>query len=502
MSKNSQNSDKIYDLICVGGGIMSSTLSVMLKLLNPKAKIAIFERLNAVGLESSEVWNNAGTGHSGFCELNYTPEGEDGSIDITKAVNTLSQFERSKEFWSYLIKEGLIDDPEKFIKSCPHHSWVTGEDNVAFLKKRFAAMQQTPMFKNMKFTEDKAVLKEWFPLIMRAREENEVMAATRMELGTEVNYGALTELYFDILENKFDTDVELNTEVLNISRMENGNWLVDLKNKATRWRRKLQAQHVFIGAGGDALPLLQNTKIPEGNGYGGFPVSGEWLICTNQELIDQHWAKVYSKEGPDAPPMSTPHLDTRYINGKRELLFGPFAGFSSKFLKHGSYGDLFKSIKGGNIKSLLGAFWHNLDLSKYLVSQVMMNHKNRVEELREFIKDAQPEDWELKVAGQRVQIIKKDNKEWGKLQFGTEVVHSADGTITALLGASPGASTAVHIMLEVLRYVFPNDMDSKEWQKKLDKMIPFWNREVDTADAEFKKTQEFCSEMLKLEVAH
>lgn len=501
MHKNTQKSDGIYDLICVGGGIMSSTLAIMVKMLDPSRNIAIFERLDEVGLESSEAWNNAGTGHSGFCELNYTPEKSDGSIDITKAVNTLSQFERSKEFWSYLIKNGLIDDPEKFIKSCPHHSWVTGQDDVDFLKKRYETMQKTPMFRNMKFSEDKEVLKEWFPLIMRNREEGEIMAGTRMELGTEVNYGALTRLYFNILDYKFNTSVELNSEVIDISRKDDY-WIVDVKNEKTNWRRKLKTKHVFIGAGGKALPLLQKTGIPEKNGYGGFPVSGEWLICKNREIVNQHWAKVYSKEGPDAPPMSTPHLDTRYIDGRRELLFGPFAGFSSKFLKNGSYTDLFTSIKLGNIKSLLGVFWHNLDLSKYLISQVMMSSRDRIEVLREFVKDARAEDWELRVAGQRVQIIKPDKEEWGKLQFGTEVVHSKDGSITALLGASPGASTAVHIILEVLKYVFPKEMNSGDWSEKLDEMIPFWNREVDVDAAEFKATQKFCSEMLKLEVAH
>ncbi len=502
MSKSSQNSDEIYDLICVGGGIMSSTLAVMVKLLNPLYKIAVFERLDAVGLESSEAWNNAGTGHSGFCELNYTPEQADGSIDITKAVNTLSQFERSKEFWSYLVKEGLIGDAERFIKSCPHHSWVTGQEDVEFLRKRYRALQRTPMFKSMQFSEDKQVLKKWFPLIMRERDEDEVMAATRMEMGTEVNYGALTQLYFDILKKEFNTPVILHTEVLSIKRQKDGNWKIGVRSRRDKKRSYLVAKHVFIGAGGDALPLLQKTGIPEKDGFGGFPVSGQWLICKNRALVNQHWAKVYSKEGPDAPPMSTPHLDTRYIEGRRELLFGPFAGFSSKFLKNGSYTDLFKSIKLGNIKSLLGAFWHNLDLSKYLISQVMMSPKDRVKELREFVKDAKIEDWELRIAGQRVQIIKKDKQQWGKLQFGTEVVHSKDGTITALLGASPGASTAVHIMLEVLSYVFPDQMDSIEWQQKLDEMIPFWNREVDTDEEQFKATQAFCSEMLKLDVSH
>lgn len=498
----SSKSENIYDLVCVGGGIMSSTLALIVKLLDPEKKLAIYERLSEVGQESSEAWNNAGTGHSAFCELNYTPEQEDGSIDISKAISIFSQFERSKQFWSYLIKEGMISNPENFIKSCPHHSWVKGEADVEFLKKRYKALQETYMFKNMQFSEDPEVLKEWFPLIMSEREPSEVMAATRMEMGTEVNFGRLTKKYFSLLEEKFGDRVELDTEVTDIYRDKDQLWVVESKNRITGLRKKVKTKHVFIGAGGDALLLLQKSGIEEKDGFGGFPVSGQFLFCKNKEVVDQHWAKVYSKAGPDAPPMSTPHLDTRYIDGKRELLFGPFAGFTPKFLKTGSNIDLLKSVKMGNIKSLLGAFWHNLDLSKYLIGQLKMSHKDRIEELREFIKDAKPEDWELVTAGQRVQIIKKDNEKWGKLQFGTEVVHNSDGSVTALLGASPGASTAVHIMLEVLRQAFPKEVAGAAWQEKLNEMIPFWDKSTDVDEGEFEEVQAACSKALKLDVVH
>lgn len=500
--KSSQKSNKIYDLICVGGGVMSGTLALMMKTLDPKSKIGIYERLDEVGLESSEAWNNSGTGHSAFCELNYTPEKEDGSIDISKAISIFTQFERSKQFWSYLVKKGMIKDPSHFIKSIPHHSWVRGEKDVAFLKKRYEALSKTNMFKSMEFSDKHETLEEWFPLIMKDRDPSEIMAATRMEIGTEVNFGELTEIYFKILKENFDTPINLNSDVRSIHQDKEGVWTVEIKNTKTLDRQSLKAKHIFIGAGGNALPLLQKTGIEEGNGYGGFPVSGEWLICKNRKVIDQYWAKVYSKAGPDAPPMSTPHLDTRYIKGKRELLFGPFAGFSSKFLKTGSYTDLIKSVQCKNIKSLLGAFWHNMDLTGYLIKQVSMGHESRMNELRKFVKNAESEDWELKVAGQRVQIIKADKEAWGALQFGTEVVHNPEGSITALLGASPGASTAVHIMLEVLAHAFPEKMNSSEFKEKLEEMIPYWNKNADVDPEQFKKVQKECSESLKLEVSH
>lgn len=496
-----KSSQKDYDLICVGGGIMSGTLALLMKLLDPDSKIIIFERLVEVGQESSEAWNNSGTGHSAFCELNYTPERRDGSIDVSKAIDIFSQFERSKEFWAYLIEKELISDPS-FIHSAPHHSWVRGEENTTFLKKRFKALQEEFMFKSMKYSEDPDILQKWFPLIMNKRDTSQPMAATRMELGTEINFGQLTETYFNILKQQFETPVLTQHEVKNIDAGPKNDWVVEVENLKTKERQGFDADHVFIGAGGRALNLLEKVDIEEEEGYGGFPVSGQWLTCSNPEIIKQHSAKVYSKAGPNAPPMSTPHLDTRYINGAKELLFGPFAGFSTKFLKEGSYADLFESIKWDNIPSMWGAFWHNLDLIKYLIKQVEMDHEDRMDELRDFIIEANSEDWTLKVAGQRVQIIKRDNEKGGTLEFGTDVVHSKDGSISALLGASPGASTAVDIMLKVLQNAFPEKMDSSNWRNSLDKMIPFWNEKANSDEKRFKTVQKKCSRLLKLNVLH
>jgi malate dehydrogenase (quinone) len=490
------NVNKDYDLICVGGGIMSATLALFTKLLQPDLKVLILERLDSVSLESSAAWNNAGTGHSALCELNYTPENEDGSINISKALKICNQFEISKQFWSFLIEKELINSPQDFIHKVPHYSWVYGKENSEYLEKRFKTIRENCMFSEMEFTKSISTMKEWFPLIMDDRNENEVMAATKMESGTEVNFGELTKKLFQILEEEFDTPVHCNQEVLDIDPDDEVEWSVEVKDLNTKEVKYLDAKHVFIGAGGGSLLLLQKVEIDEKDGYGGFPVSGEWLVCKNEAIIMQHLAKVYSKAGPNDPPMSTPHLDTRYINGKRELLFGPFAGFSPKFLKEGSRLDLMKSIKFDNIPSMLGAFWHNLPLTKYLVEQVMMSHEDRMEDLRKFVKNAKSDDWEILVAGQRVQIIKRDEFEGGKLQFGTEVVHSKDGSITCLLGASPGASTAVHVMLEVLEIAFPEIVYSKKGAELLKQIVPTWK--VDLDETAFKINHKRCIDLLEV----
>lgn len=494
--------DRQYDMICVGGGIMSATLAVMLKLLESDLKVVIFERLDDVALESSAAVNNAGTGHSAFCELNYTPRTEDGGIDISKAIRIFEEFETSKQFWSHLIKVGLLDNPESFINSIPHHSWVPGEENVKFLRDRYEEMSSHFMFEQMEYSEDHNTLKFWFPLIMRERDKGEKMAGTRMELGTGVNFGALTKELIRILKENFGIPVLTNHEVKDIDPGRKDEWLADIENLETGERTYYDARNVFIGAGGGALPLLQKVETDAKDGYGGFPISGQWLFCKNEELIKQHSGKVYSKAGVGSPPMSVPHLDTRFINGKKELMFGPFAGFSTRFLKKGSLTDLPRSINSSNLPAMWGVFWHNLDLTKYLIDQVRMGHKERVEELKAFIKDAKPEDWELQVAGQRVQIIKRDEEKGGVLEFGTDVIHSKDGSITALLGASPGASVSVRIMLEVLEIVFPEKMKTQKWQKKLSQMIPFWNRDIREHEKEFKRVQAEASELLKLDVLH
>lgn len=485
-----------YDLICVGGGIMSATLASMAKLIAPDLTILILERLDGVAQESSAAWNNAGTGHSALCELNYCPDQKDGSVAIDKAVEICKQFEVTKQFWAHLVQTQLIKDPSSFVKPMPHHSWVQGAVNADYLEVRYKAFKNHFLFNTIEFTRDIEKMREWFPLIMRERLPTEIMAGSRIDRGTEVNFGTLTEQLYEILKTEFDTPVHFRQEVLDLDPLENGNWIAITKDLTDGTTQHIEADHIFIGAGGGALLLLETVEIEEKDGFGGFPVSGEWLVCKNEEIINQHNAKVYSKAGPNDPPMSTPHLDSRYVDGKRQLMFGPFAGFSPKFLKEGSNLDLLKSINYKNIPSMLGAFWHNLPLTKYLVKQVAMSFDDRMDDLRVFIKDAKNEDWRIEVAGQRVQTIKKDAYEGGKLEFGTQIVSGADGKITCLLGASPGASTAPSIMLEVLEKAFPELMESPDTLKKLKTIVPSYKETI--TESHFKKQLEISSKLLNL----
>lgn len=460
---------KPTEIVLIGAGIMSATMAILIKELIPDANITLFEKLDVVSGESSDALNNAGTGHSGYCELNYTPEKEDGSVDIKKAVNVAKAFEVSKEFWAYLVESGHIKNPKEFIRSTPHLSFVWGEDDVEFLKNRYQTLKQNPLFQDMQYSEDFETLKSWMPLVMEGRSPSRKVAATKMDDGTDVNFGALTRLIIADLFLKKQINLKVAHEVRNLKKVD-GKWEVKVKNLATDKKFKVQADFVFIGAGGGSLWLLEKSGIEEAEGFGGFPVSGEWLICKNPEVIEQHYVKVYGKAKVGAPPMSVPHLDSRVIDGKNQLLFGPFAGFSTKFLKNGSFWDLPKSIEWSNIKPMLSAGLHNLPLTKYLIEQVRQDKEDKIKELQEYYPNANPNDWVEEVAGQRVQVIKKDEEEGGILQFGTEIVHSKDGSIAALLGASPGASTSVQIMLDVLEKCFPEQM--KLWEPKIKKMIP------------------------------
>jgi malate dehydrogenase (quinone) len=458
------------NVILIGAGVMSATLGTLLKELMPDWNITVFEKLEKAGEESSNEWNNAGTGHSALCELNYTVEKADGSIDITKAIQINEQFQISRQFWSYLVNSNLIKNPQNFIKQLPHMSLVQGEKDVAFLNKRFEALTKHPLFQGMEISEDPKRLMEWIPLIMKGRTSQEPIAATKINSGTDVNFGALTRMLFDHLKNQ-NVDIRYNHQVDDIKRTEDGLWELKVWNMGTGVIERHKANFVFIGGGGGSLPLLQKTGIPESKHIGGFPVSGLFLVCKNPEVIKQHHAKVYGKAAVGAPPMSVPHLDTRFIDNKKTLLFGPFAGFSPKFLKTGSNLDLIGSVKPNNVITMLAAGAKNIPLTKYLIQQLMLSKEQRIEELREFIPEAKSEDWDIVVAGQRVQVIKDTVKEGkGTLQFGTEVISAGDGSVAALLGASPGASTAVHVMLEVIKKCFPQHL--KAWEPKIKEMIP------------------------------
>jgi malate dehydrogenase (quinone) len=458
------------DVALIGGGVMSATLGTLLSQLEPTWKIAIFERLGGVARESSDAWNNAGTGHAALCELNYTPERPDGSIDITNAVKVNEQFQVSRQFWSYLVSEGLLPEPKSFINPVPHMSFVWGADNVAYLKKRYEALKDHPLFAGLEYSEDAAVIRSWAPLLIPGRRKDQPIAATRIASGTDVDFGSLTHILTDALVEK-GASLKLNHRVTGLRRIrKTGLWKLRVMHDVGSTRREYSARFVFVGAGGNALNLLQRSGIREIRGYGGFPISGQFLHTDDPDLVRRHSAKVYGKASVGAPPMSVPHLDTRVIDGQASLLFGPYAGFSTKYLKTGSYLDLFAALRWHNLFTFIGAGLKNLSLVWYLVTEVLATRSKKVRALQQFAPTADGTDWRLITAGQRVQIMKRDADGKAVIQFGTEVVAGADGTIAGLLGASPGASTAVPIMLDVLAKCFPNKM--RHWRPQLERMIP------------------------------
>jgi malate dehydrogenase (quinone) len=471
------------DVVLVGAGIMSATLGVLLKELQPDLDIVLLEGRDGPAQESSNGWNNAGTGHAAMCELNYTSERPDGTVDISRALKVNTQFDLSRQLWSYLLRKGALPNPDAFIHSVPHISFVRGAESVSFLRRRFEAMSAHHCFSSMEYSEDHRELESWMPLVMEGRDPSEPVAGTRMLAGTDVDFGTLTKQTIGYLTTLPGFRVAYGHEVTDVRRTGD-RWSIDVKQKGGG-RHTIAPKFVFLGAGGGALPLLQKSGIPEGKGYAGFPVSGLWLRCDDPVLAERHNGKVYGKASVGTPPMSVPHLDSRIIGGKRALLFGPYAGFSTKFLKNGSLADLFLSVKTDNVAPLLAVGRDNFDLTKYLVGQVLLTPKQRFASLLEYFPNAKFEDWSLAVAGQRVQVIMPDAKKGGVLQFGTEVVSSADGSIVAVLGASPGASVAVAMMLDVIERCFKRELPG--WATQLKAMIPSYGQSI-ANDAELCRT--------------
>ena len=467
------------DVLLVGAGVMSATLGTLLSHLDPSLKMVMVERLSKVAHESSHGLNNAGTGHAGYCELNYTPQNSDGSIAIDKALQINAAFEVSLQFWSYLVEYHQLPAPERFINPIFHQSLVWGEQDVAFLRQRFKQLSEHHLFEAMEYSEDPAMLRKWMPLVMDKRKAKQKIAATQVKHGTDVDFGYLTRSLVKSLNKHDHFELRLSHSIVGMKQLPNGRWRVRVQDHHDDKIRSINAGFVFLGAGGGALPLLQKSKIPEASGYGGFPVSGQWLICKNPEVVKRHKTKVYGKAPIGAPPMSVPHLDARIIDGEPAMLFGPFASITGKFMKEGSMFDVLASLKSGNLKPMMAVAMDNIDLMRYLIAEAFSTHKERVGALRNFFPEAREEDWVLASAGQRVQIIKQCDSKGGKLEFGTEIVTARDGTLATLLGASPGASTSVQAMIEVLERCYAERMNSAEWQAKLKQMIPSYGESLD-----------------------
>ncbi len=489
---------KKVDVVLIGGGIMSSTLAVWLNELEPGWSMEMVERLDGVAEESSNGWNNAGTGHSALAELNYTPEDKNGKVDISKAIEINEAFQISRQFWSWQVKNDVLKNPRSFINSTPHMSFVWGDNNIKFLKKRYDALQASPLFSGMQFSEDPEQIKKWVPLMMEGRDPAQKLAVTWSPIGTDVNFGEITRQFVGHLKAQPNFTLKLSSEVQDITRNKDGTWRVEYKNLKDGTETTTDAKFVFIGAGGGALHLLQKSGIPEAKDYAAFPVGGSFLVTENQDIAMQHMAKAYGIASTGAPPMSVPHLDTRVLDGKRVVLFGPFATFSTKFLKEGSYLDLLTSTTLHNIWPMTKVGIEQYPLVEYLAGQLMLSDDDRYNALKEYFPNAKKEDWRLWQAGQRVQIIKRDEEKGGVLKLGTEIVASQDGSIAGLLGASPGASTAAPIMLSVLEKVFKDKVATPAWQEKLHQIVPSYGTKLNTNPQAVAKEWAYTAEVLQL----
>ncbi|MEN4929650.1 malate dehydrogenase (quinone) [Erwinia billingiae] len=466
------------DVLLIGGGIMSASLGTLLHDLQPDWKQLMVEKLDGVALESSNGWNNAGTGHSANMELNYTPERPDGSIDYSKALEINEAFMISRQFWTTQVQRGVLNNPHSFINSTPHMSFVWGDKNVDFLTKRYKALQETTLFQGMQFSTDQNQIKKWAPLIIEGRDPQQKVAATWTPVGTDVNYGEITRQLVGSLKKNDNFKLETSTEATDFKRNADNSWHVTVTDVKTGNTHAVDAKYVFIGAGGGALKLLQKTGIPEADNYAGFPVGGSFLVTENPDITRLHGEKVYGQASVGAPPMSVPHLDARFLDGKRVVLFGPFATFSTKFLKQGSFLDLLSTTTTKNVIPMTDVGLDNFDLVKYLIGQVMLSDDDRFAALKEYYPSARKEDWKLIQAGQRVQIIKKDADKGGVLKLGTEIVTDQQKTLAALLGASPGASTAAPISINVMKKLFPEQFNSPEWQSKIRTIVPSYGQEL------------------------
>jgi malate dehydrogenase (quinone) len=464
------------DVVLVGGGIMSATLAALLGVVAPQWSVTVFESAEEPAGESSGPWNNAGTGHAALCELNYTPAGPDGRVDPAKAMTINEQFMVSRQFWSHLVRDGLTGAPKEFITPVPHVGFVTGEDGREYMRNRYEAMVHSPLFAELDYSDDRDELAEWIPLMMAGRDPEQAVAATRSTAGTDVNFGSLTRLMLDDAAAR-GVQVHCCQRVVDLERETDGRWRVTVEDTESGEKRTVRTRFVFVGAGGGALPLLQKAAIPEIRGFGGFPVSGMFLRTRSPELVTQHQAKVYGQAALGAPPMSVPHLDLRLIDGDHSLLFGPYAGFSPKFLKAGSMVDLPRSVRPNNLGSMLGVARTELALTRYLIGELLQSRSARHATLTGFVPEADEHDWDMITAGQRVQVIKRDPATGrGVLQFGTELVVGGDGSIAGLLGASPGASTAVSAMLTLLERCFPERIPA--WRPALQEAIPSYGRRL------------------------
>lgn len=294
------------DVVLVGGGIMSATLGVLLKELEPSWEITLIERLEDVALESSNAWNNAGTGHSALCELNYAPLTADGTIDPTRALNIAEQFHISRQFWATLVEEGKLTD-RTFINSVPHMSLVMNADHCSYLQKRFDVFKNQKLFEKMEFSTDRAKIAEWAPLVVNGRDENQSIAANYSAEGTDVDFGSLTRQMVKYLSDK-GVKIKFNRHVDDLNRESDGAWV--LKTSSTKDDDDpltLRTRFVFLGAGGGALTLLQNPVSPKAKATAAFRFPASSSATAIQKRPRNTTPKCTAK-----PPSARPYVRSAF----------------------------------------------------------------------------------------------------------------------------------------------------------------------------------------------
>lgn len=453
------------NVVIIGAGIMGTTFATLAKELAPELDITILERLDKAGAGNSWAFNNAGTGHEANCELNYTPvDGE--VISVEKALKIHAQFNVAKQFWAYLLKKGAIKNPTSFINPTRHCTLVS-ESSIEELKLRFNEMSAHHFFEGMRYSDDFDEIKSWIPYTMEGRPRHEKMAATIVETGTDVNFGALTEQMAGYATSQLGVKIEYGVHVQRVHRSPAGSWLLETRQNGNAVQHR--ADVLFVGAGGGAFPILKKSHLPFARRFTGFPVGGRFLQAEiTEEQASQYRAKTYGKAEVGAPPMSVPHLDLRVAEGKHYLLFGPFASFKPVLEKGRGFLDYLSSMRLHDIPGLLNVAVEHFPLVKYLVSETFKGEKSMLDSLEKFAPGLSSRfNWQPVEAGQRVQIIKD-----GDLQMGTEIIVSTDKTYGTILGASPGASVSPEVMLRALEQLVPSLCAGESAKEKLKEMFP------------------------------
>ena len=465
------------DVVLIGGGIMSATLAALLEVVAPQWSITVFE--SAAGRRRRELARLEQRRHRPRrpvrAELHARrarrPGGPGQGRHDQRAVPGLPPVLVAPG------RAGLTGAPKEFINPVPHVSFVTGEDGRAYMRARHEALAAQPLFDGLEYSDDPAELAEWTPLMMAGRDPRQLVAATRSAAGTDVNFGALTRM---LLEDAADRGVAVHCQPARHEprparptaagrspcrdTVTGERRTVRRPVRLRRRRRRRAAAAAEGGHPGDRRASAASRSAASSCA----PAPPSW---------SQHQAKVYGQAAVGAPPMSVPHLDPRVIDGDHSLMFGPYAGFSPKFLKAGSMFDLPRSVKPNNLGSMLGVARTELALTRYLVNELLQSGADRHQTLRAFVPDgrrARLGDDHRRPARPGHQAGPGDRPRRAPVRHrGRRRRRRHDRRPARRL---PGASTAVSAMLDLLERCFPDRMPA--WRPALQEAIPSYGRSL------------------------